>query len=644
MARGNAIRAGRAFVELFAEAKPLVRGLRNAERDLKRYGANVAKIGAGMIAASAAIAAPLALSARAFAETGDQIAKMARRTSFTVESLSELGFAADRSGTSIESLETSIRRMQRTIHNAGRGLSTSTEALAALGLSFERLDGMRPDAQFALIADKLGQVQDATTRAALAMEVFGRSGTELLPLIEADMARLQARARALGLTIATEDATAAEKLKDAFTDLRAVVKRLQFAIGAAFAESLGRALERITQAIVAVREFVDRNRALVMLSISAAIALAGVGAALVSLGLALKVAGIGMGVLAGLFGFILSPIGLVVAAVAGLGYALVRYTDIGKAALAALVERFGTLLAFARATVGGIADALSSGDIGKAADVLWAALKFAWLAGTNALRKLWATFWGGLQATMATGWYGIIATAQGVWNKLVTGWDTAMDALLSAWEGFVNRILVGWQYVQAAAAKAWNYVKGLWERGFDVEAANLAVETARDAAIRGIAEYGSPESDARQRARNQDRARREREMARLAGELANVLDAIDAETASRVEGLTARLDKAREEWQEAIAEASEAREFNERMRAAIDDVNRRSREGAQQTAGAGAGLVAGAAGTFNAMALAGLAGASKAEERTATATEKTSRHTEQIEREVRRLNDGLAFA
>jgi hypothetical protein len=67
----------------------------------------------------AAIVAPLVASAKLFSGYGDQIAKMAKRTGFSVEALSELQFVASQTGTDIESLEMGVRRMQRTIYDAG---------------------------------------------------------------------------------------------------------------------------------------------------------------------------------------------------------------------------------------------------------------------------------------------------------------------------------------------------------------------------------------------------------------------------------------------------------------------------------------------------------------------------------------------
>jgi len=101
----NAIRAGRAFVELFADDSKLVCGLRRAQKKLKAFGQSIRNMGLKIAGLGAAMVAPLLAAAKAFSSMGDQVAKMAKRTGLSVESLSELKFVASQTGTEFESLE-----------------------------------------------------------------------------------------------------------------------------------------------------------------------------------------------------------------------------------------------------------------------------------------------------------------------------------------------------------------------------------------------------------------------------------------------------------------------------------------------------------------------------------------------------------
>lgn len=80
MAGASGIRAGRAFVELFADDRALVRGLRSAQQKLAAFGAAVRGLGTQMLALGAGIVAPLALAAKSFVDTGSQLNDMAART------------------------------------------------------------------------------------------------------------------------------------------------------------------------------------------------------------------------------------------------------------------------------------------------------------------------------------------------------------------------------------------------------------------------------------------------------------------------------------------------------------------------------------------------------------------------------------
>ena len=70
------IRAGRAFVELFADDSKLVRGLRRAKKKLKAFGDSIRNFGLKLAGLGAAMLAPLAASAKVLSNYGDQVAKM----------------------------------------------------------------------------------------------------------------------------------------------------------------------------------------------------------------------------------------------------------------------------------------------------------------------------------------------------------------------------------------------------------------------------------------------------------------------------------------------------------------------------------------------------------------------------------------
>ena len=196
------------------------RGLGGAMKSLR---------GPVLAAGGAAIGATIA-----WAKAGDEVQKMSRRTGFSTESLSELRFALQQSGSSIQGFEVGVRRMSGFLEDAKDGLSTSVIALEKLNLTTEDFEGLNSEEAFFKFADAISEVEDDMQRAALAQDVFGRSGTSLFPLLAEGaegMAALRQEARELGIVFDEEAAAKAANFVDASNAVKQVVTGMAFEIG-----------------------------------------------------------------------------------------------------------------------------------------------------------------------------------------------------------------------------------------------------------------------------------------------------------------------------------------------------------------------------------------------------------------------------
>ena len=213
-----------------AQAQKGIKGLTDRMGGLKG-----AAIGVGIAAGAAAvggIAAFAKSSISAFAAAGDEVQKMALRTGFTTEALSELKHAAELSGASLSSMENGVKRMQRTILDAENGLSTATDAFEMLGIEMADVEGKTPEEQFTLLSGALADVEDASRRSALAQQVFGRAGTQLLPMLAAGkdgLAAMRQEAHDLGMVFDQEAADSAAKYQDSLTKLSGAFDGIKFA-------------------------------------------------------------------------------------------------------------------------------------------------------------------------------------------------------------------------------------------------------------------------------------------------------------------------------------------------------------------------------------------------------------------------------
>ena len=312
----GAIRAGRAFVELFLDDSKLARGLNAAAGKVKKWGNDVAKIGASMALVSGAITAPLLAAAKTFASSGDELAKMSRKTGMSVEALSELKYAAGQSGVGVDTLEGAIKRMQKSIAGMEDQAEGTTGKLDRLGLTAADVAGKSPEKQFSMIAEAISRIADPTDRAAAAMSVFGRSGTALLPMIEGGAAGIDAlcqKARALGLTMTSETAAAGQKLQETLKTLWATTANLTETVGGVLAPVLTAIGKSASGAAISLKELSAVHPQLISRGFEVAASITAMGTALILLG---KVAGVAKYALAAAAA-LATPFGIVGAAIAG---------------------------------------------------------------------------------------------------------------------------------------------------------------------------------------------------------------------------------------------------------------------------------------------------------------------------------------
>jgi hypothetical protein len=178
------------------------------------------------VAATAAVAGVVALTLKV-AEQADEIAKHSTRIGVSIESYQELTHAMELSGGSIGEASAAIRRLSGNMLDASQGVSTAVDAFAGLGIeTTTAVGGLRSvDDVLADIADEFAGMEDGAEKTARAMELFGRSGATLIPLLNQGsegIAEMRQEAHDLGLVISDETAAAAEALNDDLTRLRGV--------------------------------------------------------------------------------------------------------------------------------------------------------------------------------------------------------------------------------------------------------------------------------------------------------------------------------------------------------------------------------------------------------------------------------------
>lgn len=674
----SAVRQGRVYVEIGADPKKLFAALGTVNKRIGQLGSSMMSIGNRLMTAGSAITAPILGAAAAFSEVGDAVAKMAARTGLSTEAVSAFGFAAGQSGTDIGTLEKGVRTMQRTLDTAAQGGKAASKAFERLGVDVGALKQLSPEDQFLALSDALAAVEDPGERAAVAMQVFGRAGTALLPMFSdgaAGIRALMAQAEQLGIVMDAGTAKSAERLNDSIGELMTAFKAITVTVGAAVAPALSGLSSSVALIAGQVAKYVSENKAFVQQALGVGSAFVAVGATLTAAGFAIQTVSTGISALVGPLvsaikvayqvatSFVSATASVVMYGIKSVA-AAVASTAAWVAANAPLAIAVGLLGAVAGAAIyaaggfQGIASAIGSGfseaganavavlsDIGATAtatfegiyaeltagnligamDILWLGLKAGWLRGVEAVMgevDSWIAFfqntWTYLGTAVATTW-------ESMWSMLVQGGRTFGAVLTGAFDNVINGILVAWDTMESAVRKSWNYVKSFITSGFNLAAENAKVDSAMAARARER-ELNRPGVKGRLAAAAEAN---ERTSAQAQSNIDAMNASANATAQSRLDANTARANARRaatEETEAALAEALTASADRAAQRAAAAP-EQRIRQGAR--AAATAMQQGEVAGTFSAAAVSGMGFAKSLAQRQVDLLERIADNTDE---------------
>lgn len=133
--------------------------------------------------------------------------------------LANLGVAADLSGVGADKFEAGLSKLATTMFEAATGSDEAARRLAALGITVKSQDGsLRATDQVLLdLGDRFKAIPDGAEKSALAVQIFGKSGAELIPFLNQGRDGVQALTDemvALGLQIGGDTAAQAEVFND----------------------------------------------------------------------------------------------------------------------------------------------------------------------------------------------------------------------------------------------------------------------------------------------------------------------------------------------------------------------------------------------------------------------------------------------
>lgn len=220
---------GQLTLDLIARVGGFEAGLDKAGRAAKKKTSEIErdfkKLATAAAASAAAAATGIGLLVKSSIDAADSLNDLSKQSGISVESLSGLGYAAKLSGTDMNSLAAGMKKLATNAFDAAKGAKAPAEAFSQLGIEVKKADGtLRSTEELLLdVADVFSQYEDGAAKAAIAQDLFGKSGVELIPFLNAGrdgIKELTDEAKRLGVVVSTETAQAADEFNDSIERLR----------------------------------------------------------------------------------------------------------------------------------------------------------------------------------------------------------------------------------------------------------------------------------------------------------------------------------------------------------------------------------------------------------------------------------------
>jgi len=179
-------------------------------------------------------------------EAADQLGKLSQKTGIAVEQLSVFTYMSQQADVSQEDLGKGFAKLSKTLDALNKGDAAAADAFKRIGLSAQDLAGLGLDQIILKVANAQSQYADGAGKAAVMMALFGKSGANLIPLMN-DLANggfenAKKKLQELGLVISGDTARAAQDFNDS-------MKRLEMAAQGVTVQVAGTMLPGLTKAV-----------------------------------------------------------------------------------------------------------------------------------------------------------------------------------------------------------------------------------------------------------------------------------------------------------------------------------------------------------------------------------------------------------
>ena len=437
--------------------------LKAASEQFKQWGSSLENAGRqmqGISMAAGALVASLGALSYSAGQNADDLNTMSKVYGIGTDDLQRYKAAADLVDVDIDTIAKSHQKLTRSMSSAQDGTGAQAEAFEKLGVSITDANGnMRDsDAVWQDTIKALGGVENETERDALAMQLMGKSASELNPLIEDGGKTYENVAKTMekyGLDfIDQETLDKANEFNDQLDTMKLIGSVAIAQVGSQLAAYLAPALEKVVGWIGKLANWLSKlsPEVLTIIGIVAGV-VAAIAPVLIILGkLSFAISsimtltntlGIGIGAIAG-------PIGIVIAVIAAVIAAFVLWRKHGDK-----IKKFFK-------------------DFGEKIADVWDGIKEAVTTAVEGVKEVVSKVFNAIKTiilTIVKGYVTMVRTQFNLMKIIITTVVNAIKVVITtvfnAIKTFLTTVVQGWQTIlttawnsiRATASSAWNAIK-----------------------------------------------------------------------------------------------------------------------------------------------------------------------------------------
>ena len=380
--------------------------------------------------------------------TADDLNTMAKVTGISTQELQKYKLSADLLDVSVETIAKSQTKMKKSMLSAQQGSKNVAEAFNTLGVSIVDSNGhLRDQGEvFEESIKALGSMENETERDALAMQIFGKSATELNPLIEDNGETFKKVADVFKQNdleiVDQETIDKANQFNDALDTIKMTGMATLSTVGMQLAGYLAPTMEKIADVLGRVMGWLSQldPAVLTIIGIIAGV-LAVLSPALIFIGkIATGISSImalmsTLGVSLGALSSVALPIIGIIAGIIAVGVLLYKNWDTIKEKALELkdwvVEKWNALKENVVNTVTNLVNTVK---------LLWTALKIGVETIVNNIRDTVSNVFNGIKNTVTSIFNSIKSTATSVWNGIKTAIVSPIEKARDTIKGIIDRI------------------------------------------------------------------------------------------------------------------------------------------------------------------------------------------------------------